>query len=216
MRRRPVTAENWAAGREGEANKKFLNGGLEGKPAETRSILTGSQGYRSGAGTGGRLVRCSYPCCSTEDMAMRNYDFSNFSRSSVGFEPLFNLINDAQKRFTEEGGFPPYDIVRKDDSTYVIRLAAAGFTRDELTITAKQNLLTVSGQKNADDKRQYLYEGISTRSFERQFSLADHVEPRAASYEHGILEIELHQQVPEAAKPRKIAINGGASARLVN
>jgi molecular chaperone IbpA len=151
-----------------------------------------------------------------EDVAMRNYDFSTFSRSSVGFEPLFNLINEAQKRFNEEGGFPPYDIVRKDESTYVVRLAVAGFSEDELTITAKQNLLTVSGHRKVDEKRQFLYEGISARSFERQFSLADHVEVRGAAYENGILEIELHQEIPEAAKPRKVAINGGASAKLIN
>jgi molecular chaperone IbpA len=147
---------------------------------------------------------------------MRNYDFSTFSRSSVGFEPLFNLINEAQKRFDEEGGFPPYDIVRKDEMTYVIRLAVAGFSKDELNITAKQNLLTVSGQRKADEKRQYLHEGISARSFVREFSLADHVQVRSASCENGILEIELHQEIPEAAKPRKIAINGGASAKLIN
>jgi molecular chaperone IbpA len=161
-------------------------------------------------------ARCSYPCCSTEDVAMRNYDFSTFSRSSVGFEPLFNLINEAQKRFNDEGGFPPYDIVRKDDATYTIRLVAAGFSQEELTITAKQNLLTVVGQKKAEEQRQYLHEGISTRSFERQFSLADHVQVRGASYKDGILEIELHQEIPEAAKPRKIAINGGASAKLIS
>jgi len=147
---------------------------------------------------------------------MRNYDFSNFSRSSVGFEPLFNLINEAQKRLDQEGGFPPYDIVRKGESTHAIRLAVAGFANDELTITAKQNLLTVSGQKKQEGARQYLHEGISARSFERQFSLADHVEVREATYENGILEIELHQEIPEAAKPRRIAINGGASARLIN
>jgi molecular chaperone IbpA len=151
-----------------------------------------------------------------EDMAMRNFDFSTFSRSSVGFEPFFNLINDAQKRLDAEGGFPPYDIIRKDDSTYSIRLAVAGFSEDELTITAKQNLLTVSGQKKPEEKRQYLHEGISGQAFERHFSLADHVEVRGAAYENGILEIELHQEIPEAAKPRKITINGGETARLVN
>lgn len=147
---------------------------------------------------------------------MRAYDFSGFSRSSVGFEPLFNLISEAQKRFDQEGGFPPYDIIRKDDSSYVIRLAVAGFSPDELTITARQNLLTVAGEKKADEKRQYLYEGISGRSFERQFSLADHVEVTGARYENGVLEIELRQEIPEAAKPRKIAINGGATAKLLN
>jgi len=147
---------------------------------------------------------------------MRNYDFSTFSRSSVGFEPLLDLINEAQKRFDDEGGFPPYDIVRTDEATYLIRLAIAGFSRDELNITAKQNLLTVSGQRTVDEKRQYLHEGISGRRFERQFSLADHVEVLGASYENGILEIELRQEIPEAAKPRKIPINGGASAKLIN
>jgi molecular chaperone IbpA len=151
-----------------------------------------------------------------EDVAMRNYDFSTFSRSSVGFEPLFNLINEAQKRFDGEGGFPPYDIVRQDDATYTIRLAVAGFSEDELTITSQQNLLTVTGQKKGEKQRQYLHEGISARNFERQFSLADHVEVRGAGYKNGILEIELRQEIPEAAKPRKIAINGGASAKLIS
>jgi len=151
-----------------------------------------------------------------EDVAMRNFDFSTLSRSSVGFEPLFNLINEAQKRFDAEGGFPPYDIIRKDESTYLIRLAVAGFSEDELTITAKQNLLTVSGQKKPDEKHQYLHEGIAGRAFERHFSLADHVQVREASCKNGILEIELHQEIPEAAKPRKITINGGASAKLIN
>jgi molecular chaperone IbpA len=151
-----------------------------------------------------------------EDVAMRNYDFSTFSRSSIGFEPFFNLIIEAQKRFDTEGGFPPYDIVRKDESTYAIRLAIAGFSQEEVNITATQNLLTVSGRKKAEEERQYLHEGISARGFERHFSLADHVEVRGATYENGILEIELHQEIPEAAKPRTIAINGGASAKVIN
>jgi molecular chaperone IbpA len=151
-----------------------------------------------------------------EDVAMRNYDFSNFSRSSVGFEPLFNLLNEAQKRVTDEGGFPPYDIIRKDDANYTIRLAAAGFSQDEISITAKQNLLTIAGQKKTEEQRQYVHEGISSRSFERQFSLADHVEVKGATYKDGILEIELRQEIPEAAKPRRIAINGGSAAKLVN
>jgi molecular chaperone IbpA len=146
---------------------------------------------------------------------MRNYDFSNFSRSSIGFESLFNLISEAQKRSDEEGGFPPYDIVRKDDSTYLIRLAVAGFSSDEINIIAKQNLVTVSGQKRADQRHQFLHEGISARAFERHFSLADYVEVRSATCENGILEIELHQEIPEAGKPRKIAINGAPSPKQV-
>jgi molecular chaperone IbpA len=150
-----------------------------------------------------------------EDVAMRNYDLSNFSRSSVGFEPLFSLMDDAQRRFDSEGGFPPYDIIRNDESTFLIRLAVAGFKRDELSITAQQNLLTISGTKTPEQQHQYLHEGITHNGFERHFSLADHVEVRNARYADGILEIELHQEVPEAAKPRKIAINGGVTAKLV-
>lgn len=148
---------------------------------------------------------------------MRNYDFSPFSRSSVGFESLFNLINDAQHRLEAEGDYPPYDIIRKGVSEYLIRLAVAGFGREELSITVQQNLLTVSGRKSQDAKHHYLHEGISGGAFERQFSLADHVEVRNASCQDGILEIELHQELPETVKPRKIAINGngGVSAKLV-
>lgn len=148
---------------------------------------------------------------------MRNYDFSILSRSSVGFEPLFNLIHDAQRRLEAERDYPPYDIIRNGASDYLIRLAIAGFARDELNITVQQNLLTVSGKKSRDEKQQYLHEGISGGTFERQFNLADHVEVRNASYKDGILEIELHQELPETVKPRKIAINsnGGVSAKLV-
>jgi molecular chaperone IbpA len=151
-----------------------------------------------------------------EDMAMRNYDFSTLARSSVGFEPLFNRINDAQRRVDAEGSFPPYDIVRKDEATFLIRLAVAGFSSEELTIMAQQNLVTVVGKKNGDRKNEYLYEGISNKAFERQFSLADHVEVREAHYENGILEIELYQEVPEAAKPRKIAIKGASPLKLAS
>lgn len=146
---------------------------------------------------------------------MRNYDLSTFSRSSVGFEPFFNILSGARRRQEAEGSFPPYDIVRKDETNYAIRIAAPGFSSSDLSITAQQNLLTVSGRKAPEQKRDYLYEGFTALEFERQFSLADQVEVRNASFENGILEIGLHQEVPEAAKPRQIAINGaGSSKRL--
>jgi molecular chaperone IbpA len=148
-----------------------------------------------------------------EDMAMRNYDFSTFSRSSVGFEPFFNLMRDAQQRRESEGDFPPYDIVRKDESTFTIRLALAGFKRDELTITAQQNVLTVAGKRKDQQQHLYLHEGITHNSFERHFSLADYVEVSGASYEDGILRIDLHQEIPAAAKLRKITINGSGAAK---
>lgn len=147
---------------------------------------------------------------------MRNYDLSTFSRSSVGFEPFFSILSGAHRRLEAEGSFPPYDIIRKDEANYVIRLALAGFSPEELSITAQQNLLTVSGRKPPDQGREYLHEGITHWEFERQFSLADQVEVANAAYEDGILEIELHREVPEAAKPRKIAINERSSQKLLS
>lgn len=147
---------------------------------------------------------------------MRNYDLSTFSRSSVGFEPFFSILNGARRRQEAEGSFPPYDIIRKDEANYSIRIAAAGFAPGELSITAQQNLLTVSGRKPQEQKRDYLYEGFTSSGFDRQFSLADQVVVTNAAYENGILEIDLHKEVPEAAKPRKIAINSDGPQKLLS
>lgn len=145
---------------------------------------------------------------------MRNYDLSTFSRSSVGFEPLFNILSGAQRRLEAEGNFPPYDIVKRDDANYSIRLAVAGYSPSDITITAQQNLLKVAGRRQPEQGRQYLHEGITGTEFERQFSLADQVEVTNATYENGILEIDLQKELPETAKPRKIAINGGGQKLL--
>lgn len=145
---------------------------------------------------------------------MRNYDLSTFSRSSVGFEPFFNILSGAQRRLEAEGNFPPYDIVKKDEANYSIRLAVAGFSPSDITITAQQNLLKVAGRQKPEQGRQYLHEGITGTEFERQFSLADQVEVTNASYENGILEIDLRKEISEAAKPRRIAINGGGQKFL--
>lgn len=140
---------------------------------------------------------------------MRNYDLSTFSRSSIGFEPFLSILNGASRRLESEGNFPPYDIIKEDEANYAIRLAVAGFAPDELSITTQQNLLTVAGRKPRQKQRDYLHEGITHWEFERQFSLADQVEVVNASYENGILEIDLRKVIPEAAKPRKIAISDG-------
>lgn len=145
---------------------------------------------------------------------MRNYDLSTFSRSSVGFEPFFNILSGAQRRLEAEGNFPPYDIVKNDEANYSIRLAVAGYSPSDITITAQQNLLKVAGRRQPEQGRQYLHEGITGTEFERQFSLADQVEVTNASYENGVLEICLHRELPEAAKPRKIAITGGGATLL--
>jgi molecular chaperone IbpA len=146
---------------------------------------------------------------------MRTYDFAPLWRSSVGFDRLFDLINDTQ-RLDAQDNYPPYDIVRTGDDAYRISLALAGFSPDEITITAQQNRLTVQGSKAEPSsgprpEQEYLYQGISARPFERQFNLEDHVEVDRASFENGLLQIELVRKVPEAMKPRRIDI--GTSVR---
>ena len=129
-------------------------------------------------------------------------------RSTVGFDRLFNLL-DESARWTGEDHHPPYNIERTGEDQYQISVALAGFKPEELTITAKQNVLTVEGRKAENGEQQYLYRGISSRPFRRVFNLADYVEVKGASFEGGLLKIELVREVPEAMKPRRIAINAG-------
>ena len=142
---------------------------------------------------------------------MRNFDFTPFSRSSIGFDHLIDLLNNPQLS-EDQGGYPPYDIVRTGSDTYRIAIALAGFTPDEVTITSQQNLLTVEGRKANEDDRQYLHRGISARAFARRFNLEDHVEVEQANYENGPLQIDLVRRIPEAMKPRKIAIGSANPA----
>jgi molecular chaperone IbpA len=145
---------------------------------------------------------------------MRTYDFAPLTRSSVGFDRWFDLINSAQLLEQREDGFPPYDISRTGEESYRISLAVAGFSPDDIAITAQQNLLIVAGNRpDHDGKHQYLHQGITAQSFERRFSLADHVEVERASYENGLLLIDLVRKIPEAMKPRRIQISGGESPR---
>jgi len=140
---------------------------------------------------------------------MRTYDFAPLTRSSIGFDRLFDLINhNAQQVTGQEPGFPPYDITQTGEDNYRITLAVAGYSPDEIAITAQQNLLTVAGNKVENGKQEYLHRGISARNFDRHFNLADHVEVTGASYENGLLQIDLVRRIPEAMKPRRIQING--------
>jgi molecular chaperone IbpA len=141
---------------------------------------------------------------------MRTYDFSPLWRSSVGFDRLFDLINETQRLDTQDG-FPPYDIVRTGEESYRISLAVAGFSPSDITITAQQNLLMVAGQKPENGPHEYIYQGISARSFERRFSLADHVEVRSATYEDGLLKIDLVRNLPESMRQRRIEIKTAAA-----
>jgi molecular chaperone IbpA len=145
-----------------------------------------------------------------EDVAMSAYDLTPLWRSTVGFDRLFNLI-DESVRLTGQEHYPPYNIERTSEDHYQITLALAGFSPDEITITAEQNVLTVEGRKGEQDGHQYLYRGISARPFRRVFNLADYVEVKGASFDSGLLRVDLIREVPEAMKPRRIAI-GSAGA----
>jgi molecular chaperone IbpA len=143
-----------------------------------------------------------------EDMAMRTtFDPTPLWRSTVGFDRLFDLM-DQSARFQANDTYPPYNIERASEDHYRISLALAGFSPDEVTITAEQNVLTIEGSKSQKTETEYLYQGISARPFRRVFNLADYVQVSGATFEDGLLKIELVREVPEAMKPRRIAING--------
>jgi molecular chaperone IbpA len=145
---------------------------------------------------------------------MRTYDFSPLFRSTIGFDRLFDLVETAQ-RATEEA-YPPYNIERLADDHYQISLAIAGFSPDEVSITAEQNVVTIEGSKAERAEREFLYRGISTRQFKRQFSLADYVQVKGATFDNGLLKIELVREIPEAMKPRRISIDGASAAGNVH
>ena len=138
---------------------------------------------------------------------MRTYDFSPLWRSTVGFDRLFDLAQAAAQHAGEDN-YPPYNIERLGEDSYQISLAVAGFSPDEISITAEQNVVTIEGNKPEKPEREFLYRGISTRHFKRQFNLADYVLVKDASFDNGLLKIELVREIPEAMKPRRIAING--------
>jgi molecular chaperone IbpA len=145
---------------------------------------------------------------------MRNYDLTPLSRSTVGFDRLFNLLDDAARWTAEEQHYPPYNIERTAEDQYRISLALAGFGPDEVAVTAEQNVLTVEGRKAENSDHQYLYRGISARPFRRVFNLADYVEVKNASFDNGLLKIDLVRQIPEAMKARRIAINGASVTQI--
>ena len=137
---------------------------------------------------------------------MRTYDFSPLWRSTIGFDRLFDLAEMSQR--AGEDNYPPYNIERLADDRYQISLAVAGFAPDDISITAEQNVVTIEGSKSDKAESDFLYRGISTRHFKRQFSLADYVQVKGAAFDNGLLKIELVREIPEAMKPRRIAING--------
>jgi len=137
---------------------------------------------------------------------MRTFDPTPLWRSTVGFDRLVDLL-DQSTHWPGEDNYPPYNIERTGEDRYRISLALAGFSPDEVSITAEQNVLTVEGAKSQKAETEYLYQGISARPFRRIFNLADYVQVKDASFEDGLLKIELVRELPEAMKPRRIAIN---------
>jgi len=141
---------------------------------------------------------------------MTSIDLTPLYRSTIGFDRFDSLLNTAlSAQKSTSAGYPPYNIEVVAEDRYDITLAVAGFVEDELDIHVENSVLTVRGnQKSREDERNYLHEGIASRSFERKFTLADHVEITAADLRNGLLKLSLVRNVPEAMKPRKIAING--------
>ena len=148
---------------------------------------------------------------------MRTYDLTPFYRSTIGFDRLFNLLD--QTTAETASGYPPYNIERLGENDYRISVAVSGFAQGELSIVAKENTLTIKGEKtaneNAQAKSEVLYRGIAARAFERAFQLADFVQVKNASLENGLLHVDLVREIPEAKKPRSIPISSGAKAPQV-
>ena len=140
------------------------------------------------------------------------FDFTPYRRSTVGFDRLFDFLENSA-RTEQSDNYPPFDLERISDDRYRITLAVAGFKREEIDIIARQNLLVISGRKaeNRNKDGNYLHMGIATRAFERRFELADFVRVENAELQDGLLSIELVREIPEAMKPRKIEINTGAA-----
>src|ERR1700733_5649034 len=148
---------------------------------------------------------------------MRTFDLTPFYRSTVGFDRFFSQLDQA----TADGspGYPPYNIERTGDNAYRISGAVSGFAQGELSIVAKENTLTIKGEKvaneNVKEKSEVLYRGIAPRTFDRVFQLADFVAVKNASLEHGLLHVDLVREIPEAKKPRSIPISTTAPTPLV-
>ena len=144
---------------------------------------------------------------------MNSYDLSPLFRSTVGYDHVSQMLNNAFKIDERAMSYPPYNIAKLSEDDYEIVMALAGFTLDDLRVVVENNVLTVSGaqQANAEDEgKTYLHRGIATRSFERKFTLADHVKVTDAHLVDGILTLTLVREIPEESKPKQIAIHNGA------
>ncbi len=139
---------------------------------------------------------------------MRNVDFSPLYRNAIGFDRLLNLMETGSAK-NSSNGYPPYNIEQKDEHNFRITMAVAGFAEEQLDLTQNDNMLIVKGERKEEEGKNYVYQGIAERDFERKFQLADYVKVTGASMENGLLHIDLVREIPEAMQPRKIAIGGG-------
>ncbi len=142
---------------------------------------------------------------------MRTFDLAPLYRSTVGFDRLFSMLDG----FEAAPGYPPYNIERTGENDYRITVAVAGFAENEISIEAKENTLTIKGEKHVKEEKagEVLYQGIAARAFERVFQLADHVQVKAAALENGLLHVDLVREIPEAKKPRQIPIGNGKATK---
>lgn len=148
---------------------------------------------------------------------MRQFDLSPLYRQTVGFDRLFNLL-DQSGGYDGASSYPPYNIERTGENAYRVTLAVAGFSKEELIIESKENTLSIKGsreQATPVEGREILHQGIAARAFERRFQLADHVVVTGASLVNGLLHVDLVREIPEAQKPRRIEIGSGAATPTV-
>jgi len=142
---------------------------------------------------------------------MRSFDFAPLHRSTVGFDQIADLMDRVLTNDVSQPTYPPYNIEKTAADAYRISIAVAGFSEGDLSVEVKENSLVIAARKAADEaERTYLHRGIATRAFERRFHLADHVVVTGASHENGMLHIDLHREIPEALKSRRIQISGSA------
>src|SRR5579862_330817 len=162
-------------------------------------------------------IRASQPHVASQGgYAMRTFDLTPLYRSTVGFDRLISMLDQSVDGAAQ--GYPPYNIERTGDNDYRVSVAVAGFNEPELSDVAKENTLTIRGEKNAKEegkRGEVLYQGIAARTFERVFQLADFVQVKGASLENGLLHVDLVREIPEAKKPRSIPINGKGNGATV-
>jgi molecular chaperone IbpA len=142
---------------------------------------------------------------------MRSFDLSPLFRSTVGFDRMFDMLDQAADT---SQGYPPYNIERTDENKYRITVAVAGFADKDLNVDVRDGVLSVTGKREDGGKQSYLYHGIAGRAFERRFQLAEHVEVKGAKLENGLLHVDLERSIPEEKKPRRIQINAPEAVGL--